>query len=94
MISAHSSVSPQPQRHIIAVIADPFTPNGLTVEEHQRAGGPLEWDAAEVEFYLDPGQQGGSYIEGHKLRKQLYGQARAERQRPRLPTRQPSPHPR
>jgi hypothetical protein len=58
--------------HLIDCDANPFTPNGWKVEEHQK-GGQFDWSADSVKFHLDPGQQDGKYIEGNKLRKQLSG---------------------
>lgn len=58
--------------HQIDCDAAPFIPDGWKVEEHQK-GGAFKWDAAQVQFHLDPGQQDGKYIEGNKLRLQLTG---------------------
>ena len=55
---------------IIDCDADPFVPEGWTVEEHKQ-GGQLTFDPSQVEFYLDDGQKGGKYIEGNKLRQRL-----------------------
>ena len=55
--------------HVINCDADPFIPNGWTVEDHQK-GGQFKFDAAQVELYLDKAQKKGS-IEGNKLRKEL-----------------------
>lgn len=58
--------------HVIDCEADPFVPEGWSVEEHQK-GGMFKWDAANVALHLDKGQKNGKYIEGHKLRKELAG---------------------
>ena len=58
--------------HLIDCDADPFIPSGWKVEEHQK-GGAFKFDAAQVQLYLDKGQQNGKYIEGNKLRTLLAG---------------------
>ena len=62
----------KPIEHLIDCDSDPFVPNGWKVEEHQK-GGAFKFDAAQVQLYLDKGQQKGGYIEGNKLRKLLAG---------------------
>jgi hypothetical protein len=57
--------------HLIDLDADPFTPNGWKVEEHQK-GGQFKWDASKVALYLSKKQQHG-VIEGNKLREELKG---------------------
>lgn len=56
--------------NVIDCDADPFIPEGWTVEQHQQ-GGQLAFDPSQIEFYLDDGQKGGKYIEGNKLRQRL-----------------------
>ncbi len=58
---------------VIDCDADPFTPSGWTVESHKK-GGQFDFDPAKVNLYLSPNQQGGKYIEGNKLRKELANQ--------------------
>lgn len=50
--------------------ADPFVPDGWTVEEHCK-GGVFKWNAEGVTLYLDKGQKNGKWLEGNKLRKEL-----------------------
>lgn len=56
--------------HVIDCDADPFVPDGLSVEEHQK-GGRFKWDPVKVKLYLSKEQQGGKWIEGSKLREEL-----------------------
>ena len=58
--------------HVIDCDADPFVPDDWSVEEH-RKGGAFKWDteAQRDALYLSKQQQGGQYIEGNKLRKEL-----------------------
>ena len=56
--------------YIIDCDADPFTPEGWKVEEHNKMG-QLEWDPTRVILYLSPNQKDGKYVEGNKLRKEL-----------------------
>lgn len=58
--------------HVIDCDADPFVPDGWSVEEHQKSG-TFKWNAANVALHLDKGQKNGKYIEGNKLRKELAG---------------------
>ncbi len=58
--------------HVIDCDAQPFVPDGWSVEEHQK-GGAFKWDKATQKdaLYLSKGQAGSKYIEGNKLRKEL-----------------------
>jgi len=58
--------------HAIDCDAQPFVPDGWSVEEHQK-GGAFKWDrnAQKDALYLSKGQAGSKYIEGNKLRKEL-----------------------
>lgn len=56
--------------HAIDCDADPFVPDGWSVEEHQK-GGVFKWDPDKVTFYLSGGQKPGRWIKGNKLRKEL-----------------------
>jgi hypothetical protein len=60
--------------HIIDCDADPFVPDGWSVEEH-RKGGVFKWDkeAQKDALYLSEGQQNGKRIKGNELRKALAG---------------------
>ena len=60
--------------HAIDCDAQPFTPDGWSVEKHQK-GGTFTWDkeAQKDALYLSKGQQGSKYIEGNKLRKEMAG---------------------
>lgn len=70
VLLGHASI--QVIEHIIDCDAEPFVPDGWKVEEH-RKGGAFKFDASQVQFYLDLGQQDGNYIEGNKLREALEG---------------------
>ncbi len=61
-----------PEQHVIDCDAQPFVPDGWSVEEHQK-GGSFKWDKGNQRsaLYLSKGQAGSSYIEGNKLRKEL-----------------------
>ena len=58
--------------HVIDCDAQPFVPDGWSVEEHQK-GGAFKWDKETQKEapYLSKGQAGSKYIEGNKLRKEL-----------------------
>lgn len=58
--------------HVIDCDAQPFVPDGWSVEEHQK-GGAFKWDKETQKdaLYLSKGQAGSKYIEGNKLRKEL-----------------------
>ena len=58
--------------HVIDCDAQPFVPDGWSVEEHQK-GGAFKWDKETQKdaLYLSKGQAGSKYIEGNKLRKGL-----------------------
>jgi hypothetical protein len=55
---------------IVDCDADPFVPDGWTVEEH-RKGGQVDLNNISVELYLSKNQQGGKRIEGNALREEL-----------------------
>lgn len=61
------------KRQTIDLDANPFTPDGWTVEEHQK-GGHIGFDSSAVALWLSPNQQHSKYIEGHKLRQELANQ--------------------
>lgn len=56
--------------HVIDCDADPFTPEGWKVEEHQK-GGKFVWNASAITLFLADGQRNGKAVEGHLLRKEL-----------------------
>ena len=58
--------------HVIDCDADPFVPEGWSVEKHQK-GGSFKWDPKQVQFYLSEPQRKGKSIEGNKLRTELEG---------------------
>jgi hypothetical protein len=58
--------------HIIELNADPSTPIGWKVVQHQQ-GGSFKWDPTQVQFYLSEPQRKEKSIEGNKLRKKLEG---------------------
>lgn len=55
---------------VVDLDADPFIPDGWSVEEH-RKGGQIEFDPAKIVLCLSNQQKGDGRIEGHKLRKEL-----------------------
>ena len=61
--------------HLIDLDADPFIPNGWSVEPggHQK-GGQFKWDVSKVALHLSKKQQNGKVIGGHQLREELKGQ--------------------
>jgi len=61
--------------YVIDLDADPFIPDGCTVEEgkHQK-GGSFKWDPAKVQLYLSPNQQDGKSVKGDALSAELAGQ--------------------
>jgi len=61
--------------HVIDCDAQPFVPDGWSVEEHQK-GGAYKWDkdAQKNALYLSKGQAGGKCIGGNKLRRELASQ--------------------
>lgn len=65
-----SAFRPQSGVYIVDLDADPFCPDGWTVDEH-RKGGQMEWDRTKVALYLSAGQQDGKWIKGDKLRMEL-----------------------
>jgi hypothetical protein len=56
--------------HTIDCDADPYLPDGWKVEAHIK-GGSLDFEPAQMQFYLADGQKNGKTIEGNKLRKEL-----------------------
>jgi len=60
-----------PVKHLIDCSADPFIPNGWTVEEHQK-GDELEWDSTKTILYLSEAQKNGLIV-GNDLRTELKG---------------------
>lgn len=58
--------------HLIDCDADPFIPNGLSVEEHKK-GGMFKFNPEKVSLYLSKKQKIG-IIEGNDLRKELANQ--------------------
>lgn len=66
---AAAPVATVPVVHTVDLDADPYVPNGWSVEEHKK-GGRFVWDKEKVKFYLSQKQQGG-YIIGNDLRKEL-----------------------
>ncbi len=55
--------------HLIDCDADPFIPDGLSVEEHKK-GGLFKFDPNEISLYLSKGQKKG-VVSGYDLRKEL-----------------------
>ncbi len=56
--------------HVIDCDANPYVPQGWTVEEHKK-GGMFEWNLDKVRLHLSPNQKDGKVIQGHKLREEL-----------------------
>lgn len=59
--------------HIIDCDADPFVPEGWTVESHKK-GGRFEWKADRIALHLADGQKSGKWMRGNDLRKELESQ--------------------
>ena len=61
--------------HVIDSDANPFVPDGWSIEVHQK-GGAFKWDKESQKdaLHLDEGQKNGKWIEGNKLRKELANQ--------------------
>ena len=59
--------------HMVDLDADPFVPDGWSVEEHQK-GGQFKWNPAAVKLYLSEPQKRGRTIEGNKLRSTFMGE--------------------
>jgi hypothetical protein len=57
--------------HLINLDANPFTPDGWKVEEHQK-GGQFKWNTS-VSLHLSDSQKKGKWIKGEELRKELKG---------------------
>ena len=64
------AVSSRVADDVIDLDADPFMPNGWTVEEH-RKGGKWKFDPKQIKIHLSQNQMGDKVIKGHKLRKEL-----------------------
>ncbi len=56
--------------HIIDCDADPYLPEGWSVEEHTK-GGQLEWNPEKVELWVSKHQKSSPVIGGNELRKKL-----------------------
>ncbi|GEM_PF-659694 len=55
---------------IIDLDSDPFIPNGLKLESHQKHG-QFKWDPKKIKLYLSDNQRNDKTIRGHNLRKEL-----------------------
>jgi hypothetical protein len=64
----------KPIEHIINLDADPFTPSGWRVEEHQK-GGYLRWDPTQVRLHISKDQKNDKYVVGNALRTELNGKS-------------------
>jgi hypothetical protein len=58
------------REYVVDLDATPYTPQGWSVEEHQK-GGVIKWDATMVALHFDGSQKNGGMIEGGKLRRTL-----------------------
>ncbi len=56
--------------HLIDCDADPFIPEGWTIEEHKK-GGVFKFNPKAISLYLNKKQAKGDRIEGNELRKEL-----------------------
>ena len=59
-----------PKKNVIDCDAVPFLPTGWQIEEHKK-GGQFEWNPTKVSLWLAKGQQGGKWLIGRELRKEL-----------------------
>jgi len=57
-------------KHLIDCDAQPFTPDGWTIEMHCK-GGVWEWNPEKISLYLSERQKDGKVINGNELRKDL-----------------------
>jgi len=62
----------KPIEHLIDCDANPFIPNGWSVEEHKK-GGMFKFNPEKISLYLSKKQKKGS-MEGNDLRKELANQ--------------------
>lgn len=60
-------------QHLIDCDANPYVPDGWSVEEYAK-GGQLLFDITKVKLWLSKAQTKGNVIEGNKLRKELKSQ--------------------
>ena len=58
---------------VVDLDANPFVPDGWSVEEHQK-GGQFAFDPAKLGLHLSKKQEGDGRIEGNKLREELKAQ--------------------
>ena len=58
------------EKHIINCDANPFVPEGWTVEEHQK-GGQFEWDPKKVQLWITDRRKIGKYIWGETIREEV-----------------------
>ena len=56
--------------HVVDLSANPFIPDGYTVDTHSR-GDSFTWDPSAIEFYLSEPQRVDDVIEGNHLIKEL-----------------------
>lgn len=60
-------------KHVVDCDADPLIPySDWKVEEHIKCG-QVDWDPSQFKLQLSPNQKDGKSIQGHKLRKELFG---------------------
>ena len=72
---------PDPIVHIIDGNADPFTPNGWSIEKHEKCGlmklegrgDDLYLNEKKIVLFLSKKQQWGKHAVGHELREELSG---------------------
>lgn len=55
-------------KHIIDCDADPYVPDGWSVESHKK-GGQLEWASDKVALWLCQAQEASKVVQGNELRK-------------------------
>jgi len=61
------------EEHVIDCDANPFVPEGWTVEDHQK-GGQFKWVPAKIKLFFSRSQRNGTEaVYGNELRKELAG---------------------
>ncbi len=58
------------EKHVIDLDADPFVPDGFSIESHKK-GGKLEWNPDKVSLWFSIEQRYGGAINGNSLQKML-----------------------
>lgn len=79
-VRKYGETMPVVVQHIIDCDAKPFEPRGLTVasesdQMQNRVRVQFVFDPARVRIHFSPNQQGGKYVKGYELRKELAGES-------------------